>query len=283
MTYEPTPRVAEIMAWCLQKIKSVPYRVTLRWIFYQAYQFFGLTKDDYHNFKSWTSRVRKNFWNGWSPDTLVDDQREILYRGGGYSGIKEWIEALKEEHCILDKRRNQKKIIIICFEAAAMQSQFEHYTEGYYVSLIPFRGDTSIEHKWRIAKWIEKLHGSYNKPIKILYFGDLDKKGLEIPENALNDIRKWCSVPFEFEYIGLKQEHVERWNLPENPEKHGYQWEALDDDAARELIQTAIQKEIDLEAIREIEEEEKDVEEEWKSLVDRMIKTLEDGVIGDDR
>lgn len=275
MTYTPSLETEKIMTWCLRKIQSIPYRVTLRWIFYQAFQHIGLTKDDYARFKGLTSRVRKNFWGGWKPDTLVDDQRNIFYKGGGPETVLDWYKQIRDLDCTLDKRYTQNKIIIICFEAAAMHSQFEYYTKDYYVTLVPFRGDASIEFKWRIAKWIEQLIKKYQKPVKILYFGDLDQKGEEIPENALRDIRKWCLYKFEYAHIGLKKEHVTRWNLPENPEKHGYQWEALDDDAARELIQGALDKEIDLGAIGIIKEEETEAETGWKKFMDAALKNID--------
>lgn len=268
--YNPQLKVSKMLNWCLEKVKSVPYNVTMRWVFYQAVQEKGLTKSDYGNFKKWTSRARKSFWGGWKPNTLVDDTREISFRGGGYDSANEWIEAFKDKECLLDKRWTQNKIIIVCFEAQAMKSQFEHYTEDYYVSLVPFKGDASIEYKWRIAKAIEDFSRIYEKPIKILYFGDLDPKGEEIPENALRDIRAWSSVPFEYERIGLNEEHVEKWNLPENPDKFEYQWEALNDQAAKELIQGAIMKEIDLGALGDVIEQEAKATARWVEILDNL-------------
>lgn len=279
MTYQPTPKVAEIMTWCLEKVKSVPYRVTLRWLFYQAYQesrdhrrHWGLhTKQGYSAFKSWASRVRKNFWNGWTPETLVDDTRELEMHGGGHATPESWIESFRNETCMIDKRQYQKQIVLLCFEADAMRRQFEHYTKDYHVSLAPFRGDASIDYKWKIAKWIEELKKAYGKPVKVLYFGDLDPKGAEIPENAMRDIRAWCKFEFAYEIVGLKQEHVARWNLPENPDKHGYQWEALSDNAARELIQTALNANVDLDAIKKAEDIEHRATVKWQEIIGNLL------------
>jgi hypothetical protein len=53
----------------------------------------------------------------------------------------------------------------------------------------------------------------------------------------LKDIRAWCSVPFDFETIGLTGEQAKDFGLPENPEKpRSFQWEALDDKDAKKLI-----------------------------------------------
>lgn len=259
-----------MLNWCLEKIKELPYSVTIRYIFYRATQERGLKKEDYNNFKKWTSRARHNFWNGWRPDTLVDETREIAIRGGGYNTPKEWFDSFKDRECIIDKRPKQNKIIIICFEAEAMKKQFNYYTSGYYVSTVPFKGDHTIEPKWRLAKWIEQLSETYNKPVKILYFGDLDDKGRKIPESAFRDIRTWCSVPFEYERIGLNPEHVEKWSIPENPEKPGYQWEALEDHAAGELIQTALNNNINLEAIKQDESIEGIATKKWREIIGKL-------------
>jgi len=275
MVYRPQKNAAEILTWCLEQVKSVPYRVTLRWAFYRAMQSRGLIKEDYRTrFKPWVTRARKNFWNGWAPDTLVDDTRVIVKRGFGYETPRDWIDGLRNEECVLDKRLAQPKIIIVCFEAMAMFSQFDHYTKDFFVTLVPFKGDHTIEPKWNLAKYIEYLHEHYGKPVKILYFGDLDLKGKQIPKSAENDIRRWCKVDFEWVRVGLNEEHTKRWTLPDNPKKPGeYQWEALDDEAARELIQGSLERETDRNAIVGVLQREKETTELWRNKGWNGIKT----------
>ncbi len=42
---------------------------------------------------------------------------------------------------------------------------------------------------------------------------------------------------FSFERVGLTDQQVDDYGVPENPERPGtYQWEGLDDDAAQEMI-----------------------------------------------
>jgi hypothetical protein len=275
LQYQPVKRVAEILNWCLQKIQGVPYKVTLRWIFYRAVQEMGLAKTDYAAFKKWTSRARKNFWNGWAPDTLVDDTREIYLRGGGYLTPEEWFQSFKDYKCVLDKRLSQPQIVMVWFEAEAMRSQFDYYAGPYHVSLAPFKGDYSIEKKWKLAKLMEALVSRYLKPVKVLYFGDLDPKGLQIPESALKDIHAWCAVPFEFRRVGLTLEHVKRWKLPDNPERPGqYQWEALSDQAAKELIQEALNREVDLEALKRVEALESEATKKWRKMLEKLLNCM---------
>jgi hypothetical protein len=232
----------------------------------------GLTKQDYGKFKSWTSRARKSFYGGWAPDTLVDDTRAIEQRGVGFDTATEWFEQLKKERPYLDKINDQPNVVMVWFEARAMIGQFQYYTGPYHVSLVPFGGDPSIYFKWSLAKYIEKLEEWYDgKPIMVKYFGDLDPKGLAIPESALKDIEAWCGADFDFERVGLKMKHVKRWHLPDNPEKPGqYQWEALPDEAAKELIVGALDPLIDLSAIKRVEDREAGIHERWREALDHL-------------
>ncbi len=269
MTYKPTPEIAEILNRCLKRVQALPYEVTLRWLFYRIMGEKAFGKKKYKDFKGWTSKARKNFWNGWKPDTLPDDTREIHYRGGGDRNPEGWVQSFMDKECKLEKFSTQDRITIVCFEAEAMYRQFEYYARPYYVSLIPFKGDAGIAHKWKVAKYIEQLARAYpGKPTNILYFGDFDSKGQKIPESAFRDIRAWCSVPFNYRWVGLTKQQAKQYRLPENPERPGqYQWEALDDQDAANLITSVLDEHVDLDAIHAIEEREKKATKKWRKLL----------------
>jgi hypothetical protein len=136
-----------------------------------------------------------------------------------------------------------------------MTQQFEHYTE--HITLRPMGGQASIEYKWRTAKALEQATQRYSTPIVILYFGDLDTAGGIISEVIERDVRKWCEVDFEFIRCGLNAEQVARYNVPENPEKPGeYQWEALSDEGAREIITTNVAPYLRHDAFEDVEKQE---------------------------
>lgn len=249
MSYRPRPQAKYILDRAMEHIKSVPYPVSLRWLSYRLLQD-GVykSKEEFHKLKNITIEARKNFYGEWRPDTLIDDTRSSIYRHGDFETPEEWLENLKTVGVSLDEWHTQDYYVELWFEAQAMQSQFEYYTE--LVTLRPFKGDISIPIKWEIAKKLERYWKLYGKPIKILYFGDCDDKGKKIPWSAVNDIREWCSVDFDFEVCGLTLEQAKLYNLPENPEKPGeYQWEALPDQAAKEIIQATLNPLLNVDAI----------------------------------
>lgn len=275
--YKPSPEVARLLDLCLVKVKAVPYEVTLRWLFYRIMGPEAFGKHKYKDFKTWTSKARKASWNGWAPNTLVDDTRKVHLRGGGYHDSLSWVESFLDHSCILEKFPTQKEIVVVAFEAAAMYRQFDYYAGPYYVPLIPFQGDAGIDHKWNAAKALEEL-AKHGKPLRVLYFGDYDTKGRRIPESAFADIKAWCNAKFEWTWVGLTERQVRDYNLPENPEKPGeYQWEALEDPDAARLITSVLDEHVDLDAIREVQRKEVDATEKFRELlkgaVDRFKET----------
>jgi hypothetical protein len=124
------------------------------------------------------------------------------------------------------------------------------------MTLRPFAGAPSIPYKYQAAQDIEAHARRYGLPIVILYFGDYDQAGLTIPATAVSDVREWCAVDFDVVRGGLNEGDAERLGIPENFEKPGqYQWEALPDRAARELITTAIAPFVDVDIIADTQRE----------------------------
>lgn len=269
----------EILARGLELVNSVSYAVSLRWVFYGLLQEGYYTdKKGYTAWKALCARARHNFRDGWTPWTLADDTREIIVRTGGDRGIDECVEELKGDimnsvDFAVDHFYYQDSYVQIWFEARAMTGQFKHYTEG--VDLVPFGGDPSIALKWNIALSLDAAAQRYEKPITVLYFGDADEKGGKIWASALGHTRSWCNVDFEFVWCGLTMEQVTKYGVPENPAKPGeYQWEALSDAAAAEIIQTCAAQYVDYELKQKVEEEAQQSEEEWRERVEELIDDL---------
>ena len=264
-SYKPRPEAVAILDRAYELVKSVPYAVTARWLFYGLLQEGTYPdKDSYKSkFLPLLSKARKTFFKGWSPNTLADDTRVAVVRGDGFSDEKEWLEAVGRARCKLDKWLYQANYVEVWFEAKAMRGQFEHFTR--HITLRPFGGDPSIPYKWQIAKELEQAASCYENPIVILYFGDLDPKGMTIPESALADIRAWCKADFKFIRAGLNPGDEVKYGLSENPDKLGtYQWEALGHEAAEELITRAVNQFVSQGYLAEAEQEEREITERFQ-------------------
>lgn len=292
--YKPTPEMKHILDQAWFWVQSVPYQTTARWVFYRLLQDGTYTlKAHYHHLLSLLSRARKGFYQQWNPGTLADDTRApvlmerlglygLALRGWGFRDETEWLKTLKKElNCPLDRWEIQPVYEEIWFEAAAMQGQFLYYANPN-IPLLAFHGDVSIPEKWRTAIRLAERCLRLKKPLRIFYYGDLDKKGEQIPESAWDDISKWAFwlmqaknsklgvdewIPFRWESfvrVGLNKEHVAQFNMLQNPERPGtYQWEALTDQDAKTLIEKANEP-LDLKTFAEVEAKEKEIEERLK-------------------
>ena len=271
ITYSPQPETADILRRAFLHIESVPYKVSIRWVFYRLLQEgFYSSKDDYKKLINHIGRARHAFWEGWRPDTLADETRSSIIEGDAFESVEAWIKA--PDLCVLDKWQDQDSYLEIWFEARAMVEQFKEYTK--YITLRPMGGQPSIPFKFNIAKDLDAYE---DRDVTILYFGDLDPAGRVIANVASEDVHRWSDCDFDFVWAGLTSEQVDKYRVPENFEHPGaYQWEALADDAAAEIIHEILSEYVDQEAIdnkiiEEVEatvwmrEQQKDLIEKWQN------------------
>ena len=262
----------------MRQIRSVPYAVSARWLFYrllQAALYAG--KEDYHGkFLPLTAKAFYTCPSGqWRPNTLADDTRSVDDGGLGYDNERDWLQGILDfEGFSTHKWATQPYYMEIWFEAKAMRGQFQYYTSE--IPLLPFGGDVSIPAKWETAARITRRAHTWGKPVVVLYFGDDDPKGQEIPQNAMRDIEAWCKVPITFWRVGLNAGQGAELGISENPEKPGtYQWEALDDDQAGQIIQDAVGRYYDHDALEAAKADEESVTDEFKLRFQEFINDWE--------
>ena len=260
-TYKPHGVTVEILARAWDLINSVPYDVSARWLFYRLLQegYYSKKSDYGSKFLKAVSAARRSFYKDWRPDTLADETREALIRGGTWKDIHDWLNTIANAQCDLDKWIGQPVYLECWFEARAMTDQFKHYTK--HITLRPMGGQPSIPYKWQAAQELSAAYEKYRVPIVILYFGDLDTAGEMISGVIARDVQNWCNVDFTFIRCGLNIDQVIRYNVQENPEKpDDYQWEALTDRAAEEIITGNINRYLLQDAFIEVEQRDNKAE-----------------------
>jgi hypothetical protein len=275
------PETARILDRAWEIVNSVDYKVSLRWLFYRLLQegFYTSKKDYKVKCAKLVSRARHTFENEWRPDTLSDGTRQIILRAGGYETPAEASGDLRRNvlsaaDIVIDHFFHQKNYVEIWFEANAMSAQFERYAPPG-IDLVPMGGNPSIPFKWEIAKHLAEAAKKYGKPIVVLYFGDADKAGRKILDNLAKDIRKWAGVPFEIYWCGLTKAQIEKYKIPPMPEKPGYQWEALPDKGARDIITSAAAHFVDPEIVAQADRKAERFAKEWKKKIGKILDDLD--------
>ncbi len=302
MAYKPSWEVARVLKRAWDYTQSVDYTVTARWVFYRLLQDGTLqAKGDYKRLLGYLSKARKNFYRPWHPSTLADDTRRAAIRGNGFETGGTWLDAVRRQtNCNLDKWNGQRNYVELWFEASAMEAQFRHHAHRY-LPLLAFRGDVSIPAKWAAAVRIAQRWLQLHLPVKILYYGDLDEKGLRIPETARLDVYRFVasaiyeelhdpdiceegcdcldqmeeefrnfSEGWEFIRVGLNEDQIDQFGIPENPERPGtYQWEGVDDATAELLIDRA-EEFLDEDAFLELEGEQDVITGKFRDHLDDL-------------
>lgn len=298
----PNAKSQDILNRAKAHIDSVEYAVSARWVFYRLLQdSLYSKKSDYQTFIALTSRARRAYWNGWNPLTLTDETREIHKAESKgerpADDIDEFVigaipEALEQAQNDLeyykDKAENfscefnysvdhwylQSYFVAVAFEARAMLQQFRTYTKG--LSLVPCGGQPSIPLRYETAQYVKDQADNYGLPPVICYFGDLDTAGENIFNSFAEDMMQWGGV--EVIHCGLNEEQIQGFAdsgnpVPENPDKPGqYQWEALTDGQAREIIGMTIKEYFDDEKIAEARDMSDEITEKVCDAVNENLE-----------
>jgi len=270
--WKPGKQSRLILNRAMEHIRSVDYKVSARWVFYRLYQE-GLyeLKGDYNNkFIPLSSKARKSEFEEWRPWTLADDTRELIYTSWGECpetyDIDDKLKEIKSKVSVyIGEFYNQDYYVAIAYEARAMTAQFQHYTNR--IDLIPFGGEPSIPFRYRSAQMIMEAWEKYQKPCVLLYFGDCDDKGIEIYQDACSDIVLWGKSDTEVIRCGLTEEQAIKYGVPESIKGEGYQWEALTDEAATEIITSNVNKYYDTEKALEAREQEKELTDKIRERI----------------
>ena len=219
MSWQPIPENQAILYAAMGHINSIDYRVGARWVFYRLLQDnFYTQKEDYKRWIKLSAKARKEDYDGWMPNTLVDNGRHVI----GSGQPRDVNTLLRQLPWYTDIKPNifegATSIPFLIFEADTMSGQFQHFASDFDRAAL--RGDASLDHKWNIAMRIDDLYKRYKLPVHVLYFGDCDPKGLIIPESAMNDIWEWAEHGefIKFTRIGINPEHAKEFNIQHSRE-----------------------------------------------------------------
>lgn len=130
----------------------------------------------------------------------------------GKQQVKAWMEAYR-----LNRWENQPVYIEVWIEKKALQGVFESPCMRYDVGLAPCKGYPSLtflnEAKDRFVAAIDR-----DQEVIILYFGDYDPSGEDIPRSIEENLSHMgCEV--EVERIALNPEQITEMGLPSAPAK----------------------------------------------------------------
>jgi len=195
-------------------------------------------------------------------DWIVDDTREPL-KTSSWSNINEILRAAAIQYRS-DWQRNQAKYVEVWLEKRSLVRIFYPITDSYDVSLVPGGGYQSTDAIDDAAVRIRPRIRN-NQEIVILYFGDLNPSGKDMPRDIKARLAE-KGINVTLKEVALNQDDVFAYNLPRNPTKkndsrckwfkdkypdvtYSVELDALEPSVLRQKIKDAIQGELDINEI----------------------------------
>jgi len=258
------------------------------------------TINNYKNLSRWLVEAREE---GWIDYNLFEDRaRKIVGTGD---------RIYETPECFIERRlrnfRNgwkyfaypqwydQEIYIEVWLEKDALSKIFSSVTDKYKVYTCPSRGYPSFSYVMDAVKRFERK----DKPIKILYFGDFDPTGLNIPENLLQRFKSYGEYEhgIELESIALNIDQIRQYNLPPAPAKKSdtrynsfveetgsdrvVELDALEPTVLQDLIKEALEEHIDADLWNKTVERSEKMQQKLKPLLEEVKIEFDEELLED--
>lgn len=276
----------------LEEIKNYEKgMLTLRGLHYRLVSR-GMTNSLRH-YKRVVSAMIKARWDGLvSFDTFSDHDRAMLGETAytettAESAIETAKYAIKDwmEYYFKNRWENQPNYVEVFIEKKALQGVFEKVCRRHRVGLGACKGYPSLTFLNDAAERFKEATEAGKKCI-ILYFGDYDPSGEDIPRSiGQNLYNLGCEV--EVKRMALMEHQVLEWDLPLAPTKLGdsrtanwtglgqVELDSVDINHLMELCKDAIEDHFDNDLHSELLDDEASEREEYKAAIKEFVKTLE--------
>jgi hypothetical protein len=267
--------------------------ITIRALHYRLVSLFGFPNDIQH-YKRVITAMTDARWKGLVDFSDFDDHEREVIGSTEYEekDVDDEIERAKDaiklwmRSYYLERWSNQPKYIEVWVEKKALQGTFERPCRRRDVALFPCKGYPSLT-------WLDKARDRFmeaksaDKEVLVLYFGDYDPSGEDIPRSIEENLsRMGCDV--EIKRIALLHDQVIEWNLPPAPTKRtdsrSGSWDgigqveldAIEPNELQKMIGEAIDSEFDRELHDTLKETEKIEREKYQKEVKEWVLNFED-------
>ncbi len=266
--WQPQEKTGELIRQVQQILDSYSVALTIRQVFYQLVvkQIIPNNLNSYKNLDAVLSKARKNGYLDF--DAFTDRKRRPI-KDGSWSNLNDFISTVKRSYS-KDKWDNQENYVEVWLEKDALAGIFEPITQKYDVNLLLGYGYQSL------SSLNDAVSRFPDKDIYILYFGDFDPTGLDIPRSAEENLVKCFGNSPIFKRISLTKKDIDKFELPPAPAKttdsrtyafvkeHGniaVELDALPPNVLEKKIEKSIEKYLDFEQLEKdlrVEKRERD-------------------------
>jgi len=282
--------------WILEKaipiIREYNGNFTIRALHYRLVGE-GMTNNDKH-YKKVVNTMIKARWDGdVEMDAFMDHERETIGQTDyEATDVQTAVDEAKESirfwagYYKKNKWENQPNYVEVFIEKKALQGVFERPCKEWKVALNPCKGYPSLTFLNDAKDRFEAAIEEGKNPI-ILYFGDYDCSGEDIPRSIVENLEK-MGVTVDLRRVALKKEQVIKWKLPPAPTKEsdsrGAKWDGLGQveldavmpDKIEKLLVDSLESVFDEDLYDELKEQQATEKTEYKKILKRDFKQLLD-------
>ncbi len=253
----------------------------------------GMTNDINHYKKvinamtdaRWQGLINFDAFEDNDRETLGETKYEITEVGPAAEEAKRQIRLWATSY---QKNRweNQPIYPEVFIEKKALQGVFQGICQRYDIALSPCKGYPSLTFQHIIKERLESAQYA-GKEVVILYFGDYDCSGEDIPRSIKDTFYK-MGVDVEIRRIALMEHQVIAWKLPPAPTKasdtRAANWDglgqveldAVDNSKIQELLTDAIDSIFDRDLYSDLLDNQAREKEEFKNILKRDFHSLLD-------
>jgi len=196
-------------------------RLTVRQIYYRLVAAL-IVKNNIYEYQAVVKALRDGRLQGLIPFNRIEDRTRRFV--GGDTEFRQpahhFNEAARyflncEDYFKYPKWRYQPHYVEVWLEKEALAALFEEITKELHVRLAPCRGYPSLTFLWEAVVHLRHI----KEDIHIVYFGDFDPTGLDIPRHVELMLKRF-GLKVAFTRVALTQKQIETFNLPPIPAKH---------------------------------------------------------------
>ena len=280
-----------IIANSMQIVKRYEDGVlTIRGLHYQLVGI-GMTNSMQH-YKRVVGAMIDARWAGQiSFEAFSDHDRDVLgSTEWDETNVEDTIEARKGyinyyvKNYEKNRWENQLYVPEVWIEKKALQGVFDSPCKELDVALAPCKGYPSLTFLNEAKYRFERVKEEGKTPI-ILYFGDYDPSGEDIPRSIEENFTRF-GCPVEVKRVALMEDQVIAWNLPPAPAKVGdsrtanwgglgqVELDAVEPRKLQGLVRTAVNEYLDPDLYEELLEQQDDEKREYVFKMKEYINNL---------
>jgi hypothetical protein len=282
---------SQLLQHALNIIKQYDIRLTVRQVYYRLVAA-GIIKNSRSSYNMLDKCLVKARLSGAIHFEVFEDRsREFLAGDRGYQTPEDYmawrLQALKDSawHYEVPYWHFQPEYVEVWLEKDALSALFNQVCDRLHVVLAPCRGYPSLTFLYEAAQRLRDV----DKPITILYFGDLDPRGKDI-QRYLTETLQNFGVSANVQRIALTRQQVEAYSLPPAPTKEretmARQWiqaegdavwelDALEPNLLMRLVEESILQHLDKEAFEKRNELQRQNREKIREILDKIFQEEE--------